>query len=684
VDGAPEARVSGTSPDRDRAVGAGGPPRDLAGAEARLAERSRELDLLQSLGRRAAQAQAPAELFEATIGVLQHGPPFDLALAAHELDGRLEVRVFLARPFEPAEIDGLVRRAASFLGVPAVVADGPRRHELEVYDAALGPRSALGEEDLLLLPVLRRGRRAACLIVVPTNGRDESVLRILYGATNQLAVHFDRILTVRAAEEQRFRAIVDSMPQGVLLADEQLRVVQRNRAGHELWTGLGLAADDDLRAALERLGLGALVDRVRVEGFDCAEGEARPDGDRAFTVTVSPVRGEKARLSGLVVVLSDVSESRRLQQRLAQSEKMSGFGQMISGVAHELNNPLATIVGYAQLLGKTVGDEALARRLDILRREAERCRRIVQNLLSFARRREPETRALSLNQVVSDVVAFLRYQLDADGVRTITELSPDLPPVRGDAHQLEQVLVNLLTNARDAIREAGESGTIRIATRRAADGAVVLDVADDGPGIPEAVRPHVFDPFYTTKSAGRGTGLGLSLAHGTVTAHGGTIEILPETAPGTTVRLTLPGGAAAGTSEPGAAPDAAIPVGRPGRILVVEDEEPLALLICDALEADGHATERAADGVAALERLDAAGFDLVISDVKMPRMGGERLSEELRSRHPGLWRRLLLTTGDTVGADTDELAVRTGARVLRKPFDLDELRRTVRDRLSSR
>jgi two-component system NtrC family sensor kinase len=664
------------TPDLDRKAG---PPRDLAHAEARLAERSRELDLLQALGRRAAETRTPEELFDATVAVLQQGPPFDLALAAHDADGRVAAQVFLVRPFEPAEVDRLVRRAVALLG--AAEAGPAVRRELDSFDPGRGRRCDVDEQDLVVLPVLRRGRPAACLIVVPTAGCDEGALRVLYGATNHLSVHLDRILGARAAEEQRLRAIVDSMPQSVLLADADLRVVQRNRAGEAFWASEQLDREEDLRAILGRFGLAELVDRVRDGAADLAEGEARLEGERVFTVTVSPVRGERTRLAGVVVVLADATESRRLQQRLAQSEKMSGFGQLISGVAHELNNPLATIVGYSQLLGRKVQDEDLARRLDILRREAERCRRIVQNLLSFARRRDPETRPLSLNQVVVGVLALLRYQLEADGVRTIPDLDPGLPAMRGDTHQLEQVLVNLLTNARDAIRESGECGTIRLTTR-SVDGSVVLEVADDGPGIPAAIRQHVFDPFYTTKAQGRGTGLGLWLAQSTVADHGGTIEIRPAAERGTTFRLTFPAGASGGAGT-GAAALTCEREAPPGRILVVEDDVPLAGLICDALEADGHRTERAADGVEALERLAAAAFDLVIADVKMPRMGGERLSEELRRRHPALSARLLLTTGDTVGADPDELSARTGARVLRKPFDLEELRHCVKDRLAS-
>jgi len=289
---------------------------------------------------------------------------------------------------------------------------------------------------------------------------------------------------------------------------------------------------------------------------------------------------------------------------------------------------------------------------------------------------------LALNDVVKNVVALLRYQLRVDGIRIECELSPDLSAIEGDGHQLEQVLVNLLTNAAQAIRQTGEAGTVTIATRVATSAAIVLEVRDTGPGVPVEMRSKIFDPFFTTKALGEGTGLGLSLVYGIVTDHGGTIELRAHDGGGSTFRITLPAGRATPLAMP-TPPRASGGLGTTtGRVLVVDDDEAVARLICEALVKDGLVARRVRGGREALERLAAESYDLIICDVKMPDMNGERLHAALERDRPDLARLVLWTTGDTLGPGPEELAKRTGLDLLTKPFDLDELRDRVRERLA--
>jgi two-component system NtrC family sensor kinase len=657
---------------------------ELGRAESRLALRTRELDLIQTLGRRAAEARTARDLFTAVLAVLQQGEDLDLALVADTAGEALEVTAHLARPVEEACLVELAMRATRLLGGGGASPD-VRCEKLETFDPGRGERATFEDEELVVLPILRRDRAVACLLLLPAKRPQEAHLRLFYSAANQLCLHLDRILTVREAEADRFRSILDSMPQAVLLADRELRLLQLNRAASAMVDELGLGERRDLGPLVERLGIEDAIRRVRDRGLDEADAEARLDAERILDVTVTPLAGESSRADGLVLVITDVSESRRLQQQLAHSEKMSSLGQMISGVAHELNNPLASIMGYAQLLHRAAADETVERRAAALDREAERCQKIVRSLLSFARRREPERRPLSLNEVVQSVRSLMGYQLRVDDVELRTDLSTDLPPLLGDAHELQQVLVNLLTNARQAIRNGDGSGTITVSTKVDDTGAILLEVRDSGPGIPEEIRSKIFDPFFTTKAEGQGTGLGLSLVFGIVNAHGGTIEALPATASsagGATLRVRFPAAGLDGPADDAGQPrDDATPA-RPGRILVVDDEQPLARMICDALAEDGHAAEHVCDGAQALEKVGQQVFDLVVSDLRMPGMGGERLFEEIRRRRPELARRLLLTTGDTVRSDPQRVAERTGLAVLQKPFDLDRLRRLVRARLA--
>jgi two-component system NtrC family sensor kinase len=651
----------------------------LSRAKSRLAARTRELDLIQTLARRAAEAQTPAGLFAAAVAVLQRSEELDAALVADSSGGVRRLRVFFSRPLSEECIDGLARRAASVLGWDPGDLPQLQNQQLDGFDEGRGLRRRFSEEDLVLLPVLRKERPVACVLVLPSRAVGEGQLRLLYSAGNQLSLHLDRILTAREAEADRFRTILDSMPQAVLLADDALRLLQANPAARRLLDRLETNPAEGLHEFVHRLGLSGAVDRVCGEGAACADVEVAVE-DQVFLVTVSPLSAEFGT-DGLVLVITDVTERRRMQRRLAQSERMSSLGQMISGVTHELNNPLASILGYAQIIGASSGDEQLTRRVDVLQTEARRCQRIVQNLLSFARQHEPERKPLSLNEVVRSVLALMGYQLKVNGVRVETELDTELPALTGDAHQLQQVLVNLLTNAQQAIRSQAESGTVTIRTRSGEEGSIALEVRDSGPGIPEALRHKIFDPFFTTKPEGEGTGLGLSLIYGIVTAHGGSIETPPGGGKGARFVITLPqGGVPKAEEEPrqGPEPSPRVPA---ARILVVEDEPALADMICEVLSADGHHTIVARDGKDALARLESEHVDLIVSDIKMPHLDGEGLFRELQRSHPALASRILLTTGDTVGAETERFVEGNGLPLLRKPFDVDRLRRAVRDRL---
>lgn len=658
------------------------PSVDDAAVDRRLVERTRELNLIQNLGRAAAAARSPDDLFAAVLAAFEREHELDLALVAHALEGRRRVTVFENRPYSDDCLGWIAGQAAGVLGWSGGTIPAPDRRRFDRFDPGRGPRNRPADDGLTVLPVLRGEQMVAVLLVVPSRRGGEAPLRLLYSATNHLSVHLDRILATREAEADRFRAMLDSMPQAVLLTDAVGHVRQINRAAATLFTEFGLAPDGTPAPGSSGLGLAGCIDRVRRTGAPLIDGEIRANGDRLLSVSVSPLRAGPGESEQWVVVLADVTESRRLQRQLAQSEKMSSLGQMISGVAHELNNPLTSILGYAQLMQRGLPDEALPRRIEVLGREAERCQRIVANLLSFARAREPEKRALSLNEIAESVLALMGYQLRADGIEITTELDAGLHSCYGDPHELQQVLINLLTNARHAIRQSGSGGRILIRTR-GRDSTVVLEVQDDGPGIAEALREKIFDPFYTTKPEGQGTGLGLSLVYGIVTGHGGTIAALPGSPHGAVLRVQLPA-RRRGEQEPQGPPSrrGAGETGR-GRVLVVDDEEAVARMLVEALGEEGHVVKMATDGRQALDLLAREPFDLVLADLKMPGLDGEQLYGEIRHRTPGPGPVVLLTSGDTVGADAEAVASRTGLELLRKPFDIDSLLRCVRAHLAS-
>lgn len=646
-----------------------------------LVARSRELDLIQVLGRRAAEARSPSDLFATTFAALSTVEPLDFVAVAHELDDAPELLLYRGRPLGDGCVEALLATAAGLLDCTV---DPIREQwcELPGFDPASARRDGLRRDEMTVLPLLRRGQPAAYVIMVPSSPSRVDRLPLWYTAVNQLTVHLDRVLGAREDDVNRFRSILDSMPQAVLVLDGHQRILQLNRAASALRHDLGLAEGVDGNAWFAHLGLEDRVEAVLEGQAEILRDEVSFRNERELNVTVTPLAGGEGPGRGLVLVLMDVGETRRLQRKLEQSERMSNLGQMISGVAHELNNPLSTILGYAQLLGTTVGDEQTNRRLKTLAEEAQRCRRIVESLLSFARRRDPERKMVPLNDVVLSVAGLMRYQLRVDDITLHTDLDPELPPLMGDRHELQQVLVNLVTNAKHAISETGRPGEIVLRTAVDPGGAIVLEVADSGTGVDESIRGKIFEPFFTSKADGQGTGLGLALVYGIVRSHGGSVNLLPDQKVGATFRVTLPPiSRLAPAVERDAAPTAGTIV---ARILIVDDEITFARVIHEALTEDGHRVSLAEDGLTALERFRHEAFDLVICGMQIRGMDSVQLYHELMRIRPATGWRLLLTTGDAVNAEERQLRLEPGLVVLRKPFGLRSLRSAVRELLTAR
>jgi two-component system, sensor histidine kinase and response regulator len=371
-------------------------------------------------------------------------------------------------------------------------------------------------------------------------------------------------------------------------------------------------------------------------------------------------------------------------EHLVQSEKVATMGSLLAGVAHELNNPLAVLMGQAHLLQATATDPSSIQRAAKITLAAERCGRIVKNFLALARQRPPERGAVVLSQVVQDAVELLAYELRTDDVEVSLSLASDLPPLWADGHQLHQVLVNLVANAHQAMRRSSAPRRISIATRfDPARRQVHLAVADTGPGIPAGIQAKIFEPFFTTKPAGEGTGLGLPLCRGMIEEHGGTMTVESEPGGGTTFTITLPVVAQPSKSGDPDEMEALAPV-ESKTILVVDDERDLAEVVVEALERDGHRVEVASNGADALRRLEREVFDLVVSDTRMPVMDGLELFREIERRFPSLRRRIIFVTGDVLDREKQRVLEATAAPFLAKPFDLGELRRLVGRTLSDR
>ena len=386
-------------------------------------------------------------------------------------------------------------------------------------------------------------------------------------------------------------------------------------------------------------------------------------------------------------LVRDVSERRKMEdqgrdlsQQLLQAEKMAALGQTVSGVAHELNNPLATILTWAERLAARPIDADTKRGLETIRSESERAAKIVRNLLTFARKRNTTRALVDLNSIVRETLALRAYEQRVSNVTTIEALASGLPQVFADPHQVKQVLLNLIINAEQAMLTAHGRGTLVARTwYDDADEMVLLEINDDGPGVPAEAQTRIFDPFFTTKASGKGTGLGLTVVYAIVQEHGGQIRVTSTPGSGASFYVSFP--AAAGPRRPSPAPVHAPPphIAAGSAVLVVEDEPALAAAVADALTDAGYRVERAADGKEALECIDARVFDLVICDLRMPRVDGPSFYRVLCERKPALARHVIFVTGDIAGTDAERFLAETGCRWLPKPFRLNDLLRAAHE-----
>lgn len=412
------------------------------------------------------------------------------------------------------------------------------------------------------------------------------------------------------------------------------------------------------------------------------------------TAIAEPADGPDAGTpaSGVLAIealVRDVSERKKLDDQakdvyhqLLQAEKLASLGQTISGVAHELNNPLAAILTWAERMSGTPTAETTAKGVEAILTQAERAARIVRNLLTFARKRHTTRAMVDLNHVVRETLALRSYDQRVSNVMIVEALAAGLPQVFADPHQVQQVLLNLVINAEQAMLGANGRGTLVVRTWHEPDrDAVVLEVNDDGPGVPDDVRPKIFDPFFTTKEVGKGTGLGLTVAYAIVQEHGGRLRLESQPGQGASFFMELPvGGVAVRAPVPPSAP-ARAEIPRGSTALVVEDEAALRAAVGDALGDAGFSVERAADGEEALARVRERDYDLIVCDLKMPRVDGPAFFAALSAEKPALARRVVFVTGDVAGTDAERFLESSGCRWLAKPFRLRDLLRLARETL---
>ncbi len=435
-----------------------------------------------------------------------------------------------------------------------------------------------------------------------------------------------------------------------------------------IWLIIGkiTAPLSELRAVAEAVGNGDYNQKVHV-----------PSGDElgklayAFNHMTKNIRQSHAELQKTVQTL------KATQAQLIQSEKLSAVGEFVAGVAHELNNPLTSVIGFAELLKQVDLHPKHRSYVQYIVKSTERCHKIVQGLLSFARQHPPERVLLNVNDMVGAVLEILAYEMRTSNIEIEREFAKKIPKILGDSHQLQQVILNILNNARQAIETHSSSGRIRISTEGTASHVRII-CEDNGPGISAENLNKIFDPFFTTKPIGKGTGLGLSLCYGIVREHGGTISAHSKPGRGATFTIELPAQAEPDNSAGNNTTSSLLNLKGDGkRVLVIDDEEWILELVRQILQQDGFQVDLANNGEQALDHVSSGKYEMLVCDWKMPGLSGTQLYERIAQTAPDAARRLLFMTGDVVSDSFQDFLKQHSKTCLSKPFSVQEFRYSI-------
>lgn len=514
----------------------------------------------------------------------------------------------------------------------------------------------------------------------------------LYSSIARLAEQLQVQSEQLRASEHKYRSLVEKAKDAVILIqDDRIRYANQSAADisgysleelYQLDDPLSLVRGDQqeaVRQQCERLRQGEEVVTFDLVVYRKNGSEVNLD-----------VRGSVVEYEGRPAaqyILRDVTEQKLLREQVVRSEKMAALGQLISGVAHELNNPLTVLIGYAELLSLESNlPDSVLRSLEIIQEAARRTGKIVQNLLTFARQHQTTQVRANINELIERTLALRAYELKVSDIEVVKDFG-DLPETVVDPHQLQQVFLNLIMNAEQAMLEAHGRGRLLIRTReksvsrrdlRTPSRIIEITFADDGPGIAPAHLHRIFEPFFTTKPVGQGTGLGLSISHGIIQSHGGHIDVHSELGKGATFIIELPvvDDVPAVVSQQ---PD--LPPRRPVKaksVFIIDDEPGIVELISQVVKAEGHRVETTTSSTEALQRLQERDYDLIFCDIKMPHLDGQELYREIKRRNGRLAKKMIFVTGDVINPQTREFLGRSGSQFLEKPFITEEVVRVVR------
>jgi two-component system NtrC family sensor kinase len=664
----------------------------LAIENVRLYQRTRtRLDELSTLHEVSVAATSTLELtqiLDRIVGALQETQGFSnlVLMLLDEEDGNKKLKVAAGRGYSTPVAERIDSKVGE--GITGWVA--MTGEPVNVPDVASDSRYIMADEGIrseVCVPLAVGNKVIGVLNVEsaePAAFSDDTV-RFLSTLAGQMAVIIENArLFQRVAESERdwedtFKAITD----GIAICDADLNILRVNPA-------LASIMETPPKAMVGKRCFDIFSYCTGPTSADCPHRRAMQTGEptsieieeadlkKTLHIFTFPIFDEEGDAKGVVHTVRDTTDDKVLRLQLLQTEKLAAIGELVSGVAHELNNPLTSVMGYAQLLQAADVTPQIRDDLRTIYQEAQRSAKIIENLLTFARKETAEKQYTDVNQVLKDTLKLRAYQLKVDDVELSRQLDENLPWTMAAPHQLQQVFLNLINNAHQAVMASLGQRCLTLRTETDAKVIRVL-VIDNGPGIPEDHLGKIFDPFFTTKDVGQGTGLGLSIAFGIVQEHNGRIWAESEPDKGTTFIVELPIIERPAGDVPQTNNTDTLESQEAKRMMVIDDEEEILEVVGRILERLGHQVVTVDSAETALDKIARQHYDLVICDVRMPGIGGQGLYQRLRSSHPDLARRIIFTTGDTVSRTTRAFLENVGTPYLSKPFMIEDLQRAMEE-----
>ncbi len=655
------------------------------------------------------------DLMDSFFVVLRTAADYDCGGYVLSRHNRVEGRLYSANPSGLAEKEAASISSMLFAKAREVCPGFPSATEtleMDVMNIASGGKGGSSPQggyapvggntpigfaaSTIVVPIICYGEPVGAITLASSAAGKAELIRdskVFNAMLRHASTVMERLFKHIFAEERKLADILSSMSEGVYLIDRDGRAAAMNKKGTELISAYCDYSHDCAKSGFSEGGINAcmqnhvstcefskLLNKVKKLGPDL-EGkvyseEVRNNDAMVVQFLVSNLKNDTGMNAGYVITAKDVTEDRLIQKRIMLSSKLAALGEMAAGIAHEVNNPLQVMMANIELLEGSV-EEKGRKRVDYLKEGILRIKSIVRDLLIFAREQTTEQDEVNINTVVEKVVDMLGRQLRVANVNVELDLDTRRLVVKCNRNLFQQVIINLLQNAKDAIEESGRGSKVTIRSVLMPGGTVVVEISDDGPGIPEGVVDRIFDPFFTTKDVGKGTGLGLSVSRRIIEGMGGVISVDSALGKGTKFTITL-----LQSRTPKAAEDKAAKKETPAldytklagkSVLIVDDEAGVLKAVKDGISPSVASVDEVSDGKAAFDLLMDNDYDLILLDIKMPGMSGIELYRRINEVKPYCAQRVIFLTGDIENDATASFLKLTGCRYLSKPFSIKDL-----------